>query len=92
MRGPKPKYPIHLTKGEERMLRQLVQAPSTPQGKARRARIILAAHEHPEWSNQQIAQAAGCSDRTVREWRRRWVESKNLDDLPRPGAPRRFSP
>ena len=92
MRGPKPKYYIHLTKEEERMLQQLVRAPSTPQGKAMRARIILAAHEHPEWSNQQIAREAGCSDRTVREWRRRWVESKNLNDQPRPGAPRRFSP
>ena len=92
MRGPRPKYPIRLTTEEEKRLRRLVRASSTPQGKVTRARIILAAHDHPEWSNQQIAQEAGCTDRTVRQWRRRWVESKNLDDLPRSGAPRRFSP
>jgi transposase len=92
MRGPKPKYPIQLTTEEATKLRRLARAHKTPQSKAKRARIILAAHEHPEWSNQQIAREVGCSDRTVRTWRRRWVESKNLDDLPRPGAPRRFSP
>ena len=92
MRGPKPKYPISLTTEEEQTLQRLVRARTTSQGKAQRARIILLANAHPEWSNQRIAQAVGCSDKTVRLWRRRWVESKNLDDLPRPGAPRRFSP
>ncbi|MCL6539817.1 MAG: helix-turn-helix domain-containing protein [Roseiflexus sp.] len=57
-----------------------------------RARIVLAAHDHPDWSNQQIAQAVGTSDRIVRKWRRRWTETHSLDDAPRSGAPRRFSP
>jgi transposase len=92
MRGPKPEYPIQLVDNEIESLRQIVNARKAPQGKALRARIILAAHEHPAWSNQEIARQAGCSDRTVRTWRRRWCESKCLDDLPRPGAPRRFSP
>ncbi len=56
-----------------------------------RARIILAADEHPDWTNQHIAQEVGCTDRTVRTWRRQWVERHNLADLPRSGAPRRFS-
>jgi transposase len=92
MRGPKPKYSIKLINNEITELHQLVNSRKASQGKAMRARIILAAHEHPEWSNQQIAKAVGCSDRVVRTWRHRWVENKNLDDLPRPGAPRRFSP
>ena len=92
MRGPKPKYPIQLFDNEITELRQLVNSRKASQGKAMRARIILAAHEHPEWSNQQIAQVVGCSDRAVRTWRRRWVECKSLDDLLRPGAPKRFSP
>ena len=92
MRGPKPKYGIQLINNEINELRQLVNSRKASQGKARRARIILAAHEHPEWSNQHIAREVGCSDRVVRTWRRRWVEKKNLDDLPRPGAPKRFSP
>jgi transposase-like protein len=91
MRGPKPKYRIELTAKEERALRQLVQARKSPQGQVLRARILLAAHEHPEWSNQRIALEVGCADRIVRKWRRRWVETKSLDDLPRPSAPRPFS-
>jgi len=73
-------------------LRQLVNSRKASQGQARRARIILSAHEHPEWSNQQIARTVGCSDRAVRTWRQRWAKTKSLEDLPRPGAPKRFSP
>ena len=92
MRGPKPKYPIELTIEEEQELRRLVNSRKAPQGLVLRARILLTAYEHPEWRNRQIAQAVGCSSRTVRKWRRRWVETKSIEDLPRPGAPRRFSP
>jgi len=92
MPGPKPKYPIQLLENEESELRQLVRSRKAPRGKVMRASIVLAAHDHPDWSNQQIARDVGCSDRVVRTWRRRWVESKSLEDLPRPGAPRRFSP
>lgn len=92
MRGPKPKYPIELTTEGRQELRRLVNSRKAPQGKARRARILLAAYDHPEWSNQQIAREAGCTDRTVRKWRKRWAETRSIEDLPRPGAPRRFSP
>jgi hypothetical protein len=92
MPGPKPKYPIELLDNEIAALRQLVSARKTPQGQVRRARIILAAYDHPAWSNQEIARVVGCTDRSVRTWRRRWVQSQSLVDLPRPGAPRRFSP
>ncbi len=92
MRGPKPSYPIQLTESELSTLRQLIKGRNSPQVKVMRARIVLAAHEHPEWSNQQIAAHVGCTDRAVRKWRRRWNERKRLEDLPRPGAPKRFSP
>ena len=92
MRGPKPKYGIELTPEEEQSLRRVVSARNSPQGKVLRARILLLAFAHPEWSNQQIAQEAGCIDWTVRKWRKRWVERRSIEDLPRPGAPRRFSP
>jgi len=91
MRGPKPSYPIELLENESSLLRQLIKGRNSPQVKVMRARIVLAAHEHPDWSNQQIASHVGCTDRVVRKWRRRWNESKCLDDLPRPGAPKRFS-
>jgi len=92
MRGPKPKYTIALTSEEEQQLRRLANAHKTPQVQALRARILLAAHAHPEWSNQQLAREMGCTDRTVRSWRRKWTERHSVADLPRPGAPRRFSP
>jgi hypothetical protein len=92
MRGPNPQYPILLAEEKGRELRQLIRARKAGQAKVLRARIIVTAHEHSEWSNQQIAREVGTSDRMVRKWRRRWVETQCLDDLPRPGAPRRFSP
>jgi len=91
-RGPKPQSPIVLTSEEEKSLRKLVNAHNSPQSKVVRARILLAAFDHPAWSNQQIAQEARCTDWTVRKWRKRWVEARSIEDLPRPGAPRRFSP
>jgi transposase len=92
MPGPKPKYAIELTTEEEQLLRKLANSRKAAHGEVVRARILLAAYDHPEWSNQQIAQEVGCTDRTVRKWRRRWVDSRSIQDLPRPGRPRRFSP
>ena len=92
MSGPKPKYPIKFTTKEEAELESLIRAHSSSQGQVMRAKIVLAAHRQPEWSNQQIAKQVGCTDRSVRKWRKRWVEHRSLKDLPRPGAPRRFSP
>lgn len=92
MRGPDPKYPIHLPAEEAEHLRRLIRAHTSGQALVMRAQIVLTAHEHPNWNNQQIAHARGTSDRLVRKWRRRWVETHSLADAPRSGAPRRFSP
>ena len=92
MRGPKPSHPIELTTEGQEQLRSLVRAHTTGQTLVIRARIVLLAHEHPEWSNQQIAHAVGTSDRLVRKWRQRWAATHSLADAPRSGAPRRFSP
>ena len=92
MRGPKPKYRIELATEEEGELRKLANARTASYVKVMRARILLAAHDHPEWSNLQIAEEAGCRRRNVRKWRRRWIETRSIEDLPRPGAPRRFPP
>lgn len=92
MRGPAPSYPILLSEQQALDLRQLVRRHKTPHALVQRAQIVLAAAEQPEASNQQIAQQVGCTDRTVRKWRRRWTETHCLNDLPRAGAPRRFSP
>ena len=92
MRGPKPHYPITLTDDTAAHLRQLIRAHSTPQAQVLRARIVLTAFEQPDWSNDRIARTLGTSDRMVRKWRRRWLETHSLSDAPRSGAPRRFSP
>jgi transposase-like protein len=92
MRGPKPHYPITLTDDTAAHLRQLMRAHSTPQAQVLRARIVLTSYEQPDWSNDRIAQTLGTSERMVRKWRRRWVETPSLADAPRSGAPRRFPP
>jgi transposase-like protein len=92
MRGPNPSYPIQLSDDEVAALQRRIRAHSTAQAEVLRARIVMLAHEHPDWSNQHIARQLHTSDRMVRKWRRRWSETQSLADAPRSGAPRRFSP
>jgi len=92
MRGRKTIYPITLTDEQKKQLQQMVKARNTPQGKARRAKVILLAAEHPEWKNDWIAVEARCSEKTVRTWRARWHNEQTLEDRPRSGRPRVFSP
>ena len=92
MRGPKPTHQIQLSAEAAQRLRRLIRAHSTAQMLVVRAQIVLTAHEHPDWNNQQIAHSLGTSDRMVRKWRRRWCQTQSLADAPRSGAPRRFPP
>jgi transposase len=92
MRGPKPAYPIELTDNQAVEFRRLIRAHTTAQTHVVRAKIVVTAAEQPTWTNQQIADQVGTSARMVRKWRRRWSETHCLDDAPRCGAPRRFSP
>ena|SRR5579859_4301722 len=92
MSGPKPDYPINLTEAERKKLEELVRAHKSGQTQVMRAQILLNADAHAEWSNKQIGDVAGTSDRIVRKWRGRWVATHSIADAPRSGAPRRFSP
>jgi transposase len=83
--------PVSLTSDETKQFLQLTQAHRTPQALAQRARIVLAAHAHPNWSSNQLAQLLKLNARLIRKWRQRWQETHSLKDLPRSGAPRRFS-
>jgi len=51
MRGTKPYSPIHISTAREPQLQQLVCTRTTLQVHYMRARIVLAAHDHPDWSN-----------------------------------------
>lgn len=83
--------PLSLTADEIKQCLRLTQAHRTPQALARRAQIVLAVHDHPDWSSRRIAELVGINDRLVRKWRGRWLQTHSLTDLPRSGAPRRFS-
>jgi len=75
-------------------LRRLVNAHSTPQALAFRARIILrCAHAQPP-TNEQVACEFGCAADTVAKWRSRFQRQRldGLHDLPRSGRPAAFSP
>jgi hypothetical protein len=53
MRGTKPYSPIHISTAREPQLQQLVCTRTTLQVHYMYmcARIVLAAHDHPDWSN-----------------------------------------
>jgi putative transposase len=92
---PVPLAPqVTLADAEQRRLESLVRAHSTPQALAFRCQRILrvAAPEQP--SNLQVAQALHGNRHTVGRWRRRYLAQgfSGLQDAPRPGRPRRFSP
>jgi len=86
--------PVSLTADEHTRLEALVRAHSTPQALALRCRLILrsAAPDHP--SNIQVATELACERHTVGRWRQRYLQHGliGLQDAPRAGRPRRFSP
>ena len=86
--------PVSLSPDEHAQLASLVRAHSTPQALALRCRLILrtAAPEQP--SNVQVATEMDCERHTVGRWRHRYLMHgiKGLQDAPRSGRPRRFSP
>src|SRR6266700_3435695 len=84
-------HPLHQAPTDMMQLQRWMNAHTTSQALAMRARIVVTAHSHPTWTSRTLAQSLGVSDRLVRKWRRRWQETHSLTDLPRSGAPRRFS-
>ena len=75
-------------------LEALLRARSTPQALVFRCRIVLRAAAADDPSNQDIAAELGCDRHTVGQWRERFVAKglAGLQDAPRSGRPRSFSP
>jgi len=92
MPGPLPKYAINLSPEQAAHLQQLSACYTAPFAEVQRARLLLLAHQHPDFSQVQIARQLGCSVDTVKCWRRRWQTTPSLKDAPRTGSPRTFTP
>lgn len=85
---------ISLSSDEAQELQRIHNAATAGQAKVFRARIILRCAEPDDPTNWQVAVELDCDPDTVSKWRRRFAEHRldGLEDLPRPGAPRTFSP
>jgi transposase len=89
---PSPDLVLVVLTGKERqVLAEWARPRKATQAPALRARIILACAEGA--SNTEVAAAMGISRATVAKWRSRFVAARlgGLNDLPRPGAPRKIT-
>ena len=86
--------PVVLDEAQRRNLEALVRAHSTPQALVLRARLVVRAAAADQPSNWQISIEFGCSRDTVALWRTRYLQHglAGLQDAPRSGRPRAFSP
>ena len=87
----RPVKPIELSKEEQEKLRLIERRPSSQQGLAMRAKVILECAQGK--SNLEVAKQLGLDQHTVGKWRRRFAEQslEGLVDAPRSGAPREIS-
>ena len=86
--------PVSLTSDDHARLESLVRAHSTPQALALRCRLLLRIAAPDQPSNVQVATEMDCERHTVGRWRQRYLAHglTGLQDAPRSGRPRRFSP
>ncbi len=85
---------VVLTPPLREQLQTLVRARSTPQALVFRCRLILRAADDDRPNNQHLAAELDCDRHTVGQWRERFVAGglAGLQDAPRSGRPRSFSP
>lgn len=86
--------PVVLAAEVRERLESLLRAGSTPQALVFRSRLILRAADDDNPANFQIAAEFDCDRHTVGQWRERFLEQglAGLQDAPRSGRPRSFSP
>jgi len=90
------KYIVRLGSKEKQSLRQIVGSGKSEARLVERARILLWAHEGVTIA--ETARRLGCHREKVIFWRQRYLERRRegfpncLQDLPRSGRPRVFSP
>ena len=86
--------PVSLTSDDHARLESLVRAHSTPQALSFRCQLLLRIAAPDQPSNVQVATELACERHTVGRWRQRYLAHglPGLQDAPRSGRPRRFSP
>jgi hypothetical protein len=86
--------PVVLSADLQDTLESLIRARSTPQALVFRCRVILCSAQPDQPTNQQVADKLDCDRHTVGQWRERFVANglPGLQDAPRSGRPRNFSP
>ena len=92
MRGRKKTHVIELQEPTGVQLRQIVASRTRAYSEVQRAQIILLCGVHPDWTDTQVAAALACSPSMVWKWRKRWRETRSLQEAPRSGRPRRLPP
>jgi len=97
--GPAP-APLTVSPAQQAVLTALLRRSSCPQALALRVQIVLAAAAGQR--NEPLARQVGCTPKTVRKWRARWLAAADrpsleraiaaaLADAPRAGAPATFT-
>ena len=88
----KSPHTVVLSEEQRRELERRAVAYSGPYRDVVRAKAMLLAADG--LANTEIAERLGCSRTSVSTWRRRFCEEgmQGLEERPRPGRPRRFSP
>jgi hypothetical protein len=92
---PNPFAPALVLEAEaQERLQALTRAHSAPQALAFRCRLILRLAAKDQLSNLQVANELECARNTVALWRTRYRQHGlvGLQDAPRSGRPRSFSP
>jgi hypothetical protein len=86
------RYVIELSGAEERELRRRAGQYTRSHREVVRAKVVLLAAEGH--TNVEIARRLDCTERSLGKWRRRFCEEglPGLDEKPRAGRPRSFSP
>ena len=78
---PKVKYVIKLSEAEKEQLKKIEKDPKSKARAQKRARILLLIEAHPEWTNQQIADAVLSSRAMVEKTKKNGVEQGVMECL-----------
>lgn len=92
-RGPSPWYRPKLTAEQIELARRVASRRHESHAKVQRAQMAVLIYEEPSLSNQEIARRVGVHPDTVLNQLKRWEqEGFGLEDRPRSGRPKTFSP